>query len=210
MPELLLPLFPLSLVLLPGNSLPLHIFEERYKEMMSDVIPSHAEFGIVLARDGGLLNVGCTATVEQVLQRYPDGRLDVMALGRRRFRIASLDDEKSYLRAAVEFFNDEEASEVPADLRARAIAAYLQFREGEEHPPAAAPRLDDPHLSFQLAGIVDDLEHRQALLALRSEAERLNLFVRFLPGYLARRERITLAQRVAPRNGHAKDLAGEH
>src|SRR3954466_5309907 len=101
----LLPIFPLSLVLLPTTPLPLHIFEERYKEMMGLLIPERGEFEVVLARDGGVVNLGCTATVEQVVRRYPDGRLDLVAMGRRRFQIVSLDEEKPYLRAEVEYFN---------------------------------------------------------------------------------------------------------
>ena len=97
----LLPLFPLSLVLVPGMPLPLHIFDDRYKEMMADVIPEGREFGIVLAKEDGIVNVGCTAKVQKVLKRYPDGRLDVLAGGQRRFRIESLDEEKSYLQAEV-------------------------------------------------------------------------------------------------------------
>ncbi|MBV9938229.1 MAG: LON peptidase substrate-binding domain-containing protein, partial [Acidobacteriaceae bacterium] len=97
----LLPLFPLSLVLLPGIPLPLHIFEERYKEMMADVIPAETEFGIVLAKDEGIVSVGCTAVVHQVIQRYSDGRLDLLAMGIRRFEIESLNEDKSYLRANV-------------------------------------------------------------------------------------------------------------
>src|ERR1700761_8037787 len=104
----LLPLFPLSVVLLPATPLPLHIFEERYKKMMSDLISGSTEFGVVLAKDDGIVNIGCTATVDRVLQRYDDGRLDLVAIGQRRFRVVSLNDDKSYLRASVEFFNDEE------------------------------------------------------------------------------------------------------
>src|SRR4051794_30991450 len=102
MPGLLLPMFPLSLVLLPTTPLPLHIFEDRYKEMMGMLIPERGEFGVVLTKGGGVVNIGCTATVEEVVRRYPDGRLDLIAVGRRRFNILSLDEEKAYLRAEVE------------------------------------------------------------------------------------------------------------
>jgi Lon protease-like protein len=78
----LLPLFPLAVVLLPRNTLPLHIFEERYKEMIGLVIETGEEFGVVLAAKEGIARVGCTASIEQVLQRYPDGRLDIITLGR--------------------------------------------------------------------------------------------------------------------------------
>ena len=204
MPEPLLPLFPLSLVLLPSTPLPLHIFEERYKEMMGDIIPGRREFGVVLAREGGVANIGCTATVEQVLRRYPDGQLDVATMGRRRFQILSLDDERSYLRASVEFFNDDDAEAAPVRLRGQAVAAYNKLREALQEQTSIEPRLDDPQLSFQLAQFVEDLDHRQTMLGMKSETERLQFFVRSLPDYLTKRERVLLARRVGPQNGHAK------
>lgn len=203
----LLPLFPLSVVLLPATPLPLHIFEERYKEMMGDVIAERGEFGVVLAKEDGIVNIGCTATVDQILERYADGRLDLLAIGRRRFRILSVDEDKSYLRAEIEFFNDEEASEVPPELRQKAIAGYRQLREIEPPDVVVEPQLDGPQLSFQLAQFISDLDKRQTVLTLRSEVERLEYLVSILPSYLAQREKVVLAKRLAPLNGHAKHVA---
>jgi len=200
----LLPLFPLSLVLVPSMPLPLHIFEDRYKEMMAEAISGHSEFGVVLAKEQGIANIGCTATVEQVLRRYPDGQLDVATMGRRRFQILSLDDERSYLRASVEFFNDDDAEAAPVRLRGQAVAAYNKLREALQEQTSIEPRLDDPQLSFQLAQFVEDLDHRQTMLGMKSETERLQFFVRSLPDYLTKRERVLLARRVGPQNGHAK------
>ena len=98
MQDELLPLFPLQVVLFPRTALPLHIFEERYKEMIGDVLRGHTEFGVVLAGEKGIVNTGCTATVEKVLKNYPDGRMDLLTVGRRRFEIILLNDEKPYLR----------------------------------------------------------------------------------------------------------------
>src|ERR1700740_1133249 len=80
----LLPLFPLQVVLLPGAELPLHIFEDRYKEMIGEVIRDRLEFGVVLASEKGIVNTGCSATVDKVLRQYPDGRMDILSRGRRR------------------------------------------------------------------------------------------------------------------------------
>ena len=204
----LLPLFPLSVVLLPATPLPLHIFEDRYKEMMGEIIPAQGEFGIVLAKEDGIVNVGCTATVDRVFRRYPDGRLDLLAIGQRRFQVLSIDEEKSYLRASVEYFNDEEATEVPANLRLKAIAAYERLREVEKPEIIIEPKLEGPQLSFQLAQFIADSDKRQTLLALRSEVERLEYLVSILPDYTLQRERITLAKRVAPLNGHPRQVAG--
>ena len=104
----LIPLFPLNVVVFPRTRLPLHIFEERYKEMVGDAIRDESEFGIVLAKDDGIVNAGCTVAVEKVLEMYPDGRMDILASGRRRFEIASLNEEKSYLQGEVRFFDDED------------------------------------------------------------------------------------------------------
>ncbi len=202
----LLPLFPLSVVLLPSTPLPLHIFEERYKQMMSDVIAEHTEFGVVLAKDEGIVNVGCTATVDRVLQRYPDGRLDLVAIGQRRFRIVSLDQDKPYLRAEIELMDDEDMPDVPDELRRRAIAAIEKLRAVESPNVIIEPTLDSPRVSFQLAQFISDLDKRQTVLSLPSEQDRLQYLVSVLPDYTVQRERAAEAKRLAPLNGHAKHV----
>lgn len=205
----LLPLFPLSVVLLPATPLPLHIFEDRYKKMMSEVIAASTEFGVVLAKDEGIVNIGCTAMVDRVLQRYPDGRLDLLAVGQRRFRIVNVDEELSYLRAEVEYFNDEDAGDVPEELRQQAIAGYEKLREVESPSVIIEPALDAPQLSFQLAQFVGDLDKRQTVLAIRSEVERLRFLVAMLPGYTEQRQIAAAGKRLAPTNGHAKHVTEE-
>ena len=113
MPEFLLPLFPLKVVLFPRTEIPLHIFEERYKEMIGECLEQRSEFGIVLLLDEGLASIGCTAAVKQVIRKFEDGRMDILVRGQRRFELAQLDQEKSYLRGEAQFFDDE-AGEVPA------------------------------------------------------------------------------------------------
>jgi Lon protease-like protein len=201
----LLPLFPLSLVLLPAMPLPLRVFEERYKEMMADILPSHSEFGVVFAKDDGIVNIGCTAVVDRILNRYDDGRLDLVAIGQRRFLINALDQEKSYLRANVEYFNDEDASEVPADLREKARGAYrLLLKLGDSDDVSDDLKFELSRMSFQLARFVDDFDKRQTVLSLRSEVERLEYLVRVVPEYVIQHQRTALAKRVGPLNGHAK------
>jgi Lon protease-like protein len=203
----LIPLFPLSVVLLPAMPLPLHIFEERYKEMMADIMPGDGEFGVVLAKDNGIVNVGCTATVVSVLRKYPDGRLDLLAAGQRRFQIDSLDEEKSYLRATVEYFDDENVDEVPADLSKSAAAAFRQLiKLDDPNGPAGEKVETSARLSFQMAQFISDLDKRQTVLSLRSEIERLQYLVRIVPEYILQHEQITLAKRVGPLNGHAKHV----
>ena len=200
----LLPLFPLQVVLLPGGQLPLHIFEDRYKEMIGEAIREREEFGVVLASEKGIVNAGCTATVDRVLQQYPDGRMDIVTLGRRRFEILLLNDERSFLRGAVEFFDDEADGPPPGDLIERAVAGYNRLQALGSNEPLEAAALSDPQLSFRLAQAVPDLAFRQTLLATRSEAERIRQMADFFPSYLLRQERVQHVKDVAPRNGHGR------
>jgi hypothetical protein len=103
----LLPLFPLEVVLLPGTPLPLHIFEPRYKEMIGECLANDAPFGVVRALDEGIAEVGCTAEIITVTKEYPDGRMDLIAEGRKRFEVLELNQERSFLRAEVLLVPDE-------------------------------------------------------------------------------------------------------
>src|SRR5947209_11358064 len=129
MKQHMLPLFPLNVVLFPRTPLPLHIFEDRYKQMIADVLEDKSEFGVVLAGEKGICNSGCTAVVDKVLERYPDGRMDLLTIGRRRFEILTLDDDKPYLRGEVSFFDDEEFEEIAPETRERVVAFYKDMRE---------------------------------------------------------------------------------
>jgi Lon protease-like protein len=203
----LLPLFPLQAVLLPGAELPLHIFEDRYKEMMAEVIRERQEFGVVLANEKGIVNTGCTATVDRVVRQYPDGRMDIVTLGRRRFEITRLNDERPFLRGAVEFFDDEEPLPPTPDLRQRAIDGFNALQQLESSDPLNSTDVSDPQLSFRLARPVSDLTFRQILLSTRSESERLKQIADFLPNFLVKQRRIQHIKEVAPRNGHGHGIA---
>jgi hypothetical protein len=139
MQPVLLPLFPLQVVLLPGAELPLHIFEDRYKEMMREVIRDRLEFGVVLANEKGIVNTGCTATVEQVLRQYPDGRMDLLTRGRRRFEIVRLNDERAFLRGSVDFFDDDDSAAAAPEIQKRAIDGYRQLQALSESPSRESP-----------------------------------------------------------------------
>jgi Lon protease-like protein len=195
----LLPLFPLRMVLLPGAPAGLHIFEERYKEMIGEAIEHGTEFGIVLAQEKGVVNTGCTATVREVKQKYEDGRMDIEVVGRRRFEILFLNEEKSYLRGAVEFFDDEDDGAPPDDLLARVSADYARLRSLEDEPDYHG----DPKLSFRIAQMVEDIDLRQLMLSLRSERARLKQLADFLPAYVARLLHTARIRALARSNGHA-------
>ena len=202
-----MPLFPLQAVLLPGAEMPLHIFEDRYKEMIREVLRERIEFGVVLASEKGLLNTGCTATVDKLLREYPDGRMDILTTGRRRFEILRLNEDRSFLRGAIQFFDDDEAAPPSPETRQQAIAAYNELRGLSSQEPLPAAELNETQLSFRLARPVNDLATRQILLAMRSEAERIRQLASFLPGYLVRERRVQHVKQVAPRNGHGRALS---
>ena len=204
MPEELLPLFPLQVVLFPRATLPLHIFEERYKQMVGEALRARTEFGIVQAGEKGIVNTGCTASIEKVLKEYADGRMDILTVGRRRFEIILLNDEKSYLRGAVEYFDDEPSDPISPEVRQRVMAAYNDIRTIDEEEPIADSELADPQLSFLLAQIVTDLDFRQNLLAIRSEADRMRRLAEFFPTFTSRRRQVRHVRAVAPTNGHSK------
>jgi|SRR5579871_3524556 len=204
MQQELLPLFPLQVVLFPRTTLPLHIFEERYKDMIGEVLRVKSEFGVVLSGEKGIVNMGCTASVEKILKKYPDGRLDLMTLGRRRFEIMMLNQEKEYLRGVVEFFDDEESEPITPEVRERVLEAYNEIRELDLTEPVEPPEMTDPQLSFQLAQVVPDLDFRQVMLATRSESDRMKRLADFFPNYTSRQRRIQHVRAVAPRNGHSK------
>ena len=187
----LLPLFPLPLVLLPQNPLPLHIFEERYREMIGEAIADDSEFGIVMAAEGGIVNVGCTATIERVVERFGDGRLNIATLGRRRFEVLSINEDRAFLRGEVNFFDDVDDTALP-DLAQLAIAA--------------APNQEGigPLLSFDLGREVRDLNLRQQLLVSRSENDRLRLLIEFFPAQSVREVYTDRMKVLAVRNGHGK------
>jgi Lon protease-like protein len=200
----LLPLFPLAVVLLPHNQLPLHIFEDRYKQMFAEILKMHSEFGVVRAGEKGIVNTGCTATIEKILKRYPDGRLDLLAIGRRRFEIFNLNDERPYLRGSVEFYDDDEEAAVTDEVKRKAMAGFRELRAMEDAMVWHEPEINDPQLSFQIAQVVPDLDFRQVMLATRSETERMQQLIEFLPGFIVKQRRITHVRDVAPRNGHAE------
>ncbi len=209
MHEGLLPLFPLQVVLFPGGTLPLHIFEDRYKEMIGEILRDRQEFGVVLANEKGVVNTGCTATVDKVLRRYPDGRLDILTRGRRRFEILLLNDERHFLRGAVEFFDDELSDAAPPEILKLAVEGYNEM----QHLLSEAGLPDDgsanPRLSFHLAQAVPDLALRQLLLSTRSETERLRHLAGFFPGYLQKQRRIQRVRSLAPKNGHGRSPESE-
>jgi Lon protease-like protein len=205
----LLPLFPLQVVVFPRTHLPLHIFEDRYKEMVGLAVQENSEFGIVLAKDDGIVNAGCTVIVEKVLKNYPDGKMDILTCGRRRFEVMMLNEERDYLRGEVQFFDDDESGPAPLEVQHMALTQYKSLLEsGVLRQVTPEPDLEDPQLSFQLAQALQDVDFLNTLLRNRSETQRLRELTEFLAQYIPRQRHITRVRQVAPGNGFGGKPAG--
>lgn len=181
----IIPIFPLGIVLFPHTSVPLHIFEERYKELVNACVDHGSEFGILLAGDDELRRVGCAATVSQVLRKYPDGRLDILVEGTRRFHVQEIIDNKSYLEASVVFWREEGVNDQTATPALREAAGLLLktiLKDlGTMLEDQQLEEIDDDKLSFLIAaygGLTS--EKRQHLLELVSARERLEKAVRWV------------------------------
>ena len=193
-------LFPLGLVLLPGERMPLHIFEPRYKELIGECLAEERPFGIVLADDSGLHDVGTEASVIEVLERFADGRLNIVVEGGDRFRVVELTRGRSFQTGEVEEVADEDITFEEADAE-RALGLFRELREfvGSD---VEEPEASDPVLSFALAARVDfGLDPKQRLLELTSEANRLTLVIELLEGALAAVQEEQARRELASRNG---------
>jgi Lon protease-like protein len=199
----LLPLFPLDVVLLPGAPLPLHIFEPRYREMIAECRAHEAPFGVIRALEEGIADVGCTAEIVSVTKEYPDGRLDLVAEGRKRFEVLDLNRDRSFLQAEILLIADEPGAAADED-KARAIQLHLEILSlaGAVQDLAAA---DQNALSFYLAGSLPlDLDFKQKLLAMRSESARIQAVAAYLETILPNLRRASRAREKAGGNGHAR------
>jgi Lon protease-like protein len=197
----LLPLFPLELVLLPGTPLPLHIFEPRYKEMIRECIVAEAPFGVVRAFEEGIAEVGCTAEIITVTKEYPDGRLDLICEGRKRFEVIEVNRDRSFLQAEVLIVPDDPEAAVQ-EQRVKAVQLHLEILAlaGAVQDLSAA---DQNQLSFYLAGSLPlDLDFKQKLLAMRSEAQRIQAVGAYLETILPQLKRAARARQTAGGNGH--------
>jgi ATP-dependent Lon protease len=204
----LIPLFPLNVVVFPRTRLPLHIFEERYKEMVGNAIRDDSDFGIVLAKQDGIVNAGCTVAVEKVLQMYPDGRMDILTVGKQRFEVTALNEEREYLQGEVRFFDDEDFAPAPPDVREEALERYKTLDALPTAGEREDPNLEDPQLSFQLAQAVPDLDFLSGLLRQRSETARLKTLSAFLAEYVPKQRTIERMKALAPTNGFGGKPAG--
>ena len=206
--EVIIPIFPLGLVLLPEMFLPLHIFEERYKSMTKACMEQNIEFGIVYFIGKQFQTKGCTARIVKILKRYDDGRLDIMTRGQSRFAIKELFDEKPYLQAKVEFFDDQPEDDTNTeDFRQLAQRGLQLLRQisttaDKSETNGFTDRLELKSVSFSIAAYDGfSFEEKQRFLEMTSTARRLRGAVKALEK-LAERLSITREiERIIGGNG---------
>jgi Lon protease-like protein len=199
----ILPLFPLDVVLLPGAPLPLHVFEPRYKEMIGECLDRNEVFGVIRAKEGTVAEIGCTAEIVTVTKKYEDGRMDIVTMGRERFEVMQVNQERSFLQAEVAYLRDEAGASSPEEIgKAMKLHSDIMTLAGAQ--PADAADIDPQQLSFYLAGSLPlDLDFKQGLLGMKSEPERLQAIISFFETILPSMRRTVHVRRKAGGNGHA-------
>jgi Lon protease-like protein len=198
----LLPLFPLDLVLLPGVPLTLHIFEPRYKEMIKECLDHKSVFGMIRSREESLANIGCTAEIMNVLKKYPDGRMNILAEGKKRFEVLQVNQERAFLQAEVFYLEDENQPAAAGDVE-KAIRLHQEIMELAGAQPETFEASETAHLAYRLAGSLPfDPDFQQALLEMNSEAERTRTLVSFLERILPVLQRSASTKQKAGGNGH--------
>jgi len=197
------PLFPLGIVALPTEVVPLHIFEERYKTMIEECLAHDSEFGIVWLSDDGLRDIGCACEVTEVLERMDDGRLNILTRGTRPFRVIERQDDHPYPAGTIEFLEDrDELPDVEAVETAHGVYAEL-VEQATDHRPE--PDVLAGLGAYEMAGTVDfGLDAKQGLLDLRSENARLRLITRLFRAAIKRLEFVGRAQARARSNGRVR------
>jgi Lon protease-like protein len=197
------PLFPLGIVALPGELIPLHIFEERYKTMMNECLRDEKEFGIVWLSDDGLREIGCACAIERVLERMEDGRMNLLTRGTRPFRVVERQGHLAYPAGVVEFLHDREET-IDPELRSKAREAYAELvrRATDDEPDAGELAEMD---AYAMAATVDfGPDAKQGLLDLRAENARLRLVTRLFHAAARRLDLIDRAQERARSNGKVR------
>ena len=196
------PLFLLGMVLLPGEVVPLHIFEDRYKQMIDECLERDTEFGMLWRSDDGLYDVGCTAEITQLLDRMDDGRLNILVRGTRPFRLHRRIDHMAYPAGDVELLDEEPGDDAEAGLGARQGYADLVERVTDSRPSEAdLAELDSYGMA---ATIALELEAKQELLELRSESARLERLSALLAQARERYDFTEKASEQAKSNGKVR------
>jgi Lon protease-like protein len=202
------PLFPLGIVALPSESVPLHIFEDRYRRMIESCLRGEGgsrerEFGIVWLSDEELKPIGCACEIEQVLERMADGRLNIVARGKQPFRLLERQDDLPYPAAVVEFLGEAE-EELDDDAAGAARDLYGDLVTRVTDRTLATAELESLDAYGMAATVEFAAEAKQRLLELRSENARLRLLAQLLRAALERLELQERAEARARSNGKVR------
>jgi len=207
---MLIGLFPLNIVLFPGSSYPLRIFEPRYKILIQEAIDSDGVFGINLVADNKIAHVGCVAKVKNVLHRYSDGTMEIVVTGIERFRIEQyLPSDKPYLVADIETFDDETHAPPDFELLETTIRLYNQLAEviyGEAEPLLEPSQWITGGAAFRIgqkAGL--DLSLRQKMLEMLSEDERLTFLRQYLQELVPKVKEYETMQLLSRNDGYLRE-----
>lgn len=200
----LLPLFPLEVVLFPAMSLPLHIFEPRYKQMIRYCLDREAEFGVVLARKEDLAQVGCSAEIVKLVKEFEDGRMNILTVGLNRFRLLQVIKDLPYWQGRVEVLEEDEETSGPLSPASPLLKFFAEATRLVSGEATEAPRLEGGQPpSFQIAATLPlDLEVKQQVLELDSEVERQQALESHLQQWLPRLRRVARLKEKAGGNGH--------
>jgi ATP-dependent Lon protease len=198
-----IPLFPLSLVLFPGQAVPLHIFEPRYRVMTRQCIETRSPFGIVFVHAGNIAQTGCSALIVKTLKEYDDGRSDILTVGQKVFRLIRTHNDQAYFEADIEFL-EEDFDGIDAGVSERLEKLYEQchgalYDEGPPHFEAEGRSSLAYHIASELPL---DVTFRQTLLELRSEAERQRRLAKRLTEWYPQLQKRDRVRGKAAGNGH--------
>ena len=197
-------LFPLNVVLFPGELLPLHIFEPRYRRMVRECLDEKTPFGMLLALPYGIAHVGCSAEILEVTKRYDDGRMDILTVGRHPYRVVDLFTDDPLLEGKIDYLEDQDSLLDPQSreklLELYEVCYTLLF----SGMPPDLPRSPHTSLSFAIAGALPlDLLWKQQILELRSEAERQDRLHRYLREWALHLHQLDARRRCGSGNGQS-------
>ena len=198
------PLFPLGLVLLPSEMVPLHIFEERYRTMVDECLDGDTAFGIVWLSDAGLKEVGCTAEIARMIERLEDGRMNILVQGAQPFRLLRRIEDLPYPAGDIELVDEQPAQPPPPDVEATARERYADLVERATDSRPEEGDLAELDAYGMAASIDFEAGPKQELLELRSEDERLRRLTELLTATMKRLDFAERAQELSRSNGKVR------
>ncbi len=202
-----LPVFPLPLVLFPEEELPLHIFEDRYREMIRYCREKNCPFGVASYINNSISKVGCVAKLERIHKIYADGGMDIVCSGGDRFLIHGFDTSRSFLQATVTYFHDDEKSEDFDNLKDKILPMLREMMELQDTESLAVALPGSSPFSFKIAHLVGfGLAQKQNLLEIKSEKDRLIFIHDHLNRMLPRLLNLKDLKRKVKSNGYFRNF----